>query len=79
MVPWPKQAYLVLNFVAHLYSVKLQRQRQNFSSSLGCRNSRRRLQSAIAAAGAVIEYIAGKYVNVEKPTFLGAKNLKLKI
>jgi hypothetical protein len=25
MVPWLKQAYLVLNFVVHLYSVKLQR------------------------------------------------------
>jgi hypothetical protein len=45
----------------------------------GCRNIRRRLQSVIAAAGAFIEYIAGRYEKEEKPTFFGAKNLKLKI
>jgi hypothetical protein len=42
-------------------------------------NLRRRLQYVIAAAGAFIEYIAGRYVNEEKPTLFGAKKLKLKI
>jgi hypothetical protein len=52
---------------------------RQLSSYGGCRNLRRRLQSVIAAAGAFIEYIAGRYVNEEKPTLLGAKKLKLKI
>jgi hypothetical protein len=44
-----------------------------------CRNLSRRLHSIFAPAGAFIEYIAGRYVNEEKPTIFGAKNLKLKI